>query len=84
MEVYRGTGCSRCLRSGYFDRAGVFEFVPFDAGLSKLAMGKATMEQMQDYAVDHGAITLRDDAIAKVREGFTTLEEALRVTRSER
>jgi type IV pilus assembly protein PilB len=84
VEVYRGTGCSRCLRSGYFDRAGVFEFVPFDAGLSKLAMGKATTEQMQDYAVDHGAITLRDDAIAKVREGLTTLEEALRVTRSER
>ena len=35
------------------------------------------------YAVEHGAITLREDAITKVRDGLTTLEEALRVTRSE-
>jgi type II secretory ATPase GspE/PulE/Tfp pilus assembly ATPase PilB-like protein len=82
-EIYRGAGCSRCLRSGYYDRVGVFEYAPFDTGLSKLAMEKATTEEMQDYAVAHGAITLRDDAIAKVRDGLTTLEEALRVTRSE-
>ncbi len=83
-EVYRGASCSRCLRSGYFDRLGVFEFVPFDTGLSKLAMEKATTEQMEAYAVKHGAITLRDDAVAKVRDGLTTLEEALRVTRQNR
>ena len=83
-EIYRGAGCSRCLRSGYFDRLGVFEFVPFDTGLSKLAMEKATTEQMEAYAVKHGAITLRDDAVAKVRDGLTTLEEALRVTRQNR
>ncbi len=82
-EIYRGSGCSRCLRTGYYDRVGVFEFVPFDVGLSHLAMERATTEQMHEYAEHHGAITLRDDAIAKVREGQTTLEEALRVTRSE-
>ena len=37
-------------------------------------------EAMQEYAVQHGAITLRDDAMAKVREGLTTVEEALRAT----
>ena len=51
-----------------------------DAGLAQLVMEKAPAEQMQRYAVEHGAITLRDDAVAKVREGLTTLEEALRVT----
>ncbi|MBI4719355.1 MAG: type II/IV secretion system protein [Planctomycetes bacterium] len=81
VEIYRGAGCSRCLRSGYFERIGVFEFVPFDSGLSKLVMEKATAEAMHEYGVAHGAITLRDDATAKVREGLTTLEEALRVTR---
>ncbi|MBI1826157.1 MAG: type II/IV secretion system protein [Planctomycetes bacterium] len=79
-KIYRGTGCSRCLRSGYYDRIGVFEYVPFDTGLSALVIEKATTETLQDYAIAHGAITLRDDAIAKVREGLTTLEEALRVT----
>jgi type II secretory ATPase GspE/PulE/Tfp pilus assembly ATPase PilB-like protein len=82
-EVFRGAGCSRCLRSGYFDRVGIFEMVPFDPGLSALVMDKATTESMHEYAIAHGAITLRDDAIAKVREGLTTLEETLRVTRLE-
>jgi len=83
VEIYRGTGCSRCLRSGYYDRVGVYEYVAFDANLSKLVMAKASTEEMQSYATEHGAITLREDAIAKVRDGLTTLEEALRVTRYE-
>ena len=78
VEVFRGGGCSRCLRSGYYDRVGVFEFVSFDSGLSQLVMEKATTEEMHTYAAEHGAITLRDDAITKVRDGLTTLEEALR------
>ena len=83
VEVYRGAGCTRCLRTGYFDRVGVYEFVTFDTGLSMLVMEKATTETLHQYAAEHGAITLRDDAITKVREGLTTLEEALRVTRTE-
>jgi len=82
-EIYRGAGCSRCLRTGYFDRVGVYEFVPFDSGLSRMVMHKSTIEKMQDHAVEHGCITLRDDALGKVREGLTTLEEALRVTQRE-
>ena len=81
IEIYRGTGCSRCLRSGYYDRVGIFEFVPFDPGFSHLVMEQANTEDLQAYAEDHGAITLKDDAITKVRDGLTTLEEALRVTR---
>ena len=83
VEIYRGSGCSRCMRTGYFDRVGVFEFVPFDAGLSALVMEMASMERLQEYAIKNGAITLRDDAIEKIREGLTTVEEALRVTRQE-
>ncbi|MCP4594487.1 MAG: Flp pilus assembly complex ATPase component [bacterium] len=80
VKIYRGAGCSRCLRSGYYDRVGVYEFVPFDTGLSELVMEKAATEALYQYAVDHGATTLRQDAIAKVRHGLTTLEEAMRVT----
>ncbi|RME38762.1 MAG: type II/IV secretion system protein [Planctomycetota bacterium] len=80
VEIHRGAGCTRCLRSGYYDRVGIFEFVPFDSGLAELVMDKAPTDKLQEYAVQHGAITLRDDAIQKVRDGLTTLEEALRVT----
>ena len=80
VEICRGAGCSRCLRTGYYDRVGVYEFVPFDRGLTDLITAKATTATLQQYAIEHGAITLRDDAMRKVREGVTTLEEALRVT----
>lgn len=80
VRLYRGSGCTRCMRSGYYDRVGIFEFVPFDTGLAELVTAKATTEVLQKYAVEHGAITLRDDALAKVREGLTTVEESLRVT----
>lgn len=81
VEVFRGVGCSRCMRSGYYDRVGIYEFVPFETGMSRMVMEKATTEQLHEYAVQNGAITLRDDASAKVRDGLTTIEEALRVTR---
>ena len=83
VEIYRGAGCSRCNRSGYYDRVGVYEYVPFDTGLSQLVMDKASTEALYAYALGHGATTLRMDAVKKVLHGLTTLEEALRVTVSE-
>ncbi len=83
VHIYRGIGCSRCLRSGYYDRVGVYEYVPFDAGLAELVMNKAPTETLFDYAVKHGAITLRDDALSKTLHGLSTLEEALRITTGE-
>lgn len=80
VEIHRGTGCARCLRSGYFGRVGVFEFVPFDSSFADLVMAKATTNVLQNHAVEHGAITLREDGIRKVRDGLTTIEETLRVT----
>ncbi|MHC4064855.1 MAG: GspE/PulE family protein [Planctomycetota bacterium] len=83
VEIHRGLGCSRCLRSGYYDRIGLYEYVPFDTGLAELVMEKAPTEVLYKRAVERGAITLRDDAIAKVLHGLTTLEEAMRVTTGE-
>ncbi len=83
VEIFRGTGCSRCSRAGYYDRVGIYEFVPFDPGLSELVMDKASTEVLQSYAIEHGATTLRHDAMRKVMRGMTTLEEAMRVTVSE-
>jgi len=80
VHIYRGAGCARCLRTGYYDRVGVFEYLPFDTGLSDLIMLNATTEKLQEHGAAHGAITLREDAVSKIRDGLTTVEEALRVT----
>ncbi len=83
VEVFRGAGCARCNRTGYFDRVGVYELVTVDAGVSDLLMNKATTETLHQHAVEQGAHTLRQDAVAKVLHGETTLEEAMRVTVAE-
>ncbi len=80
VKIYRGAGCARCGRSGYYDRLGIFEFVPFDSGLGDLVMNTASTEAMYRHAIEHGAVMLRDDAMQKVLRGLTTLEEAMRVT----
>lgn len=83
VRIWRGKGCARCLRTGYYDRIGIYEFVPFTPGLGELVMQKAPTDVMHRYAIEHGARTLRMDAFSKVLRGLTTLEEALRVTSSD-
>jgi type II secretory ATPase GspE/PulE/Tfp pilus assembly ATPase PilB-like protein len=80
VELYRGRGCSRCLRSGYYDRVGIYEFVPFDKRFGEMVMRRAATSELHEYALSHGARSLRMDAMVKVLNGLTTLEEALRVT----
>ena len=79
VQVYRGQGCARCMRSGYYERVAIYEYVSFDRGIGELVTQKATMESLQRYAVEHGARTLRADAIEKVLRGITTIEEVYRV-----
>ena len=43
-------------------------------------MAKTSTEALYQYAIRHGAVTLRSDAVSKVLRGLTTIEEALRVT----
>jgi type IV pilus assembly protein PilB len=83
VEIFRGAGCARCGRTGYFDRVGIYELVHLDAGLGELVMEKASTDRMQRFAEAHGAVTLKDDAVKKALHGMTTLEEAMRVTVAE-
>jgi general secretion pathway protein E len=38
---------------------------------------------IKDYALSRGMLTLRDDGLAKVAAGITTIEEVLRVTQED-
>ena len=80
VEIYRGTGCTRCGRSGYYDRSGIFELLTFDSVMAELVMKKGATEEMHAHALRSGTATLRQDAMKKVLRGLTTLEEAMRVT----
>ncbi len=79
VTFYRGRGCDRCRGTGYKGRIGVFELMVMNDHIRELVLKKAPAHRIRDEALDAGMTTLRQDAMQKVLEGITTMEEALRV-----
>lgn len=76
---YTGAGCSRCNYSGYRGRMGVHEILTMNRQLRQLTSKNANAEQIRDAALQDGMKTLLMDGLEKVRGGFTSLEEVLKV-----
>ena len=81
---YKGKGCHRCNNTGYFERIGIHEVLMIDDSLRDMIIKRSSSSQIKEFAVkEKGMLTLRDDAILKVVEGITTLEEAILATTEE-
>ncbi|MEY2619838.1 MAG: putative ral secretion pathway protein (Type traffic warden ATPase), component of type [Pseudomonadota bacterium] len=77
----RGTGCEDCGRTGYHGRTGVFELMTADEALRDLIHNRASESQLRDTAIAAGMTLMQADGERLVREGVTSREELLRVTR---
>jgi general secretion pathway protein E len=80
VELKRGKGCNHCRGTGYFGRSAIFEIFPMSEQLRKQVMAKKNADELRQIAIREGMTTLREDAWSKVKQGITSLEEALRVT----
>lgn len=80
---YKGLGCSRCMKSGYKGRIGIYELMVIDEKLRNLITSKAAAAEIKKHAQSSGMLTLKEDGIRKIREGLTSVEEVLRVTQEE-
>jgi len=79
-RLRRGRGCEHCLNTGYYDRVGIFELLAVDEGIRTEILKYSTASAINRRAVEAGMQTLRQDGMAKVFAGTTTLEEVVRVT----
>jgi general secretion pathway protein E len=79
IELKRGKGCKECRKTGYAGRMGIFELFPMSDRLKKLVTEKAADAELRQVAIREGMTTLKEDAWLKVKNGLTTVEEALRV-----
>jgi type IV pilus assembly protein PilB len=79
VTFYRGRGCDRCMQSGYRGRIGVFELMVLNDSIRELILKKTPAHSIRQEALESGMVTLRQDAMQKILEGITTMEEALRV-----
>jgi type IV pilus assembly protein PilB len=83
VSFYRGRGCQHCTGSGYKGRIGVFEVMIITDGIRELILRKAPAHAIRQESLQNGMVPLKQDAMQKVLEGITTMEEALRVVYTE-
>lgn len=79
VTIYRALGCEHCRYSGYKGRIALLEIVRWTRELDELLASRASLGELHKGAVAQGFQELADDAIRRVLEGVTTLDEASRV-----
>ena len=80
FPTFRGRGCNNCNATGYRGRLAIYEILVMHEGLKELILKSASAADLKREAVKLGMSTLRMSALQKVRDGFTTIEETIRVT----
>ncbi|UNK16087.1 Flp pilus assembly complex ATPase component TadA [Paenibacillus sp. N3/727] len=81
--IARGKGCGACNMTGYKGRIAIHEILVIDDEIRRMIMNNRSIEEIRQIAVNKGTIFLLDDGLMKVKEGYTTTEEVLRVAISE-
>ncbi|HAJ57800.1 MAG TPA: type II secretion system protein GspE [Candidatus Omnitrophica bacterium] len=80
LLAYRGKGCKKCFNIGYSGRVVIGEILTLTPAIKELIISRAQEYELKAAARQEGMQTLRENGIAKVLEGVTSLEEILRVT----
>ena len=79
-SYFRGTGCHDCRGTGFRGRIGIFELLKMESNISELVLTRAPDSRFDAAARANGMVSLREECLALVGRGETTLEEVLRVT----
>jgi general secretion pathway protein E len=80
-EVYHPVGCVQCGQTGYSGRSGVFELLVTDEAIRAQIHSRASEADIRAAAMASGMVLMREDGERLVRQGLTSREELLRVTR---
>lgn len=81
ITFYRGKGCIKCAQRGYKGRIGIFEVLEVTDTVSDAILKTISKEEMEKLAHAQGMITMAQDGFIKAKQGITTLEEIIRVTK---
>jgi len=79
LVFYKWGWCEKCHGTWYKWRLGIHEVLIVEEYLEPMILEKATANEMAKAAIDHGMITIVQDALLKASLGETTVEEALKL-----
>ena len=77
--IHRAVGCEHCEYRGYRGRLAIMEVLKMDFDLDELVARRATTRELTQLALAKGFIPLAEDAVRRVLDGSTTIEEVARV-----
>ncbi|VAW78150.1 Type II secretion system protein E [hydrothermal vent metagenome] len=77
--MYRATGCEQCNNSGYRGRIAITELLKIDEDIDDLIARRASRKELQKLALSKGFEPIAEDALRRVLDGSSTLEEVSRV-----
>jgi type IV pilus assembly protein PilB len=80
-KIMRPVGCPRCSGSGYKGRLGTHELLKNSDELRSLINKHGTAEELKTAARASGMRTLFEDLMEKVKQGLTSLPEAIGTAR---
>ena len=82
-KFFYGRGCSRCNGTGYKGRIGIFEIMVFNDDIRDLIMNQASTSVLRAAAQKAGMRLLRDNGLAVIYDGITTIDEIAKETMME-
>ncbi|TCK16858.1 general secretion pathway protein E/type IV pilus assembly protein PilB [Thiogranum longum] len=77
--VYRADGCEQCHQSGYRGRIAITELLKVDTDIDDLIARRASRKEIHELAISKGFEPIAEDALRRVLDGSSTLEEVSRV-----
>lgn len=78
-QIFRHKGCKRCSYTGYRGRMAIMELLRIDSDLDSMIARRAHFDELRDLALEKGFVTLAEDGIRRILEGYTSLAEVSRV-----
>ncbi|MDP2983140.1 MAG: type IV-A pilus assembly ATPase PilB [Candidatus Latescibacter sp.] len=80
--IHGPVGCPKCNGTGKKGRTGAYEVMLMSPALRELVLNNGSTAQIRELAINEGMMTLRADAILKMKNGIVDYEEVIRETMS--
>jgi len=71
----RGSGCESCSGTGYRGRVALYEVMVVNNDLADVIRRQGRTDEVREVMKAEGVLTIGEDAIRKVKQGLTTIEE---------
>ena len=75
-----GRGCDKCNGTGYRGRVALFEIMVFNDEIRELIMNHASTNVLRAASQKAGMRLLRDNGLAAIYDGVTTIDEVVKET----